>query len=62
MILFMFIMMYSTTSWITFGQMTRPDAKLAISSHYPYIDQPDRHPYDGYDKIYKWLIENDKLL
>ena len=37
-----------------------PDAKLAISSHYPYIDQPDRHPYDGYDKIYKWLIENDK--
>ena len=22
------------------------DAKLAISSHYPYIDKPDRHPYD----------------
>ena len=39
---------------------TQPDAKLAISSHYPYIDQPDRHPYDGYDKIYKWLIENDR--
>ena len=37
-----------------------PDSKLSISSHYPYIDQPDRHPYDGYDKIYKWLIENDK--
>ena len=37
-----------------------PNAKLAISSHYPYIDQPDRHPYDGYDKIYKWLINNDK--
>ena len=37
-----------------------PNAKLAISSHYPYIDQPDRHPYDGYDKIYRWLIANDK--
>ena len=23
-----------------------PNAKLAISSHYPYIDQPDRHPLD----------------
>ncbi len=37
-----------------------PNAKLAISSHYPYIDQADRHPHDGYDKIYKWLINNDK--
>lgn len=37
-----------------------PNAKLAISSHYPYIDQPDRHPYDGYDKIYEWLINNTK--
>ena len=37
-----------------------PNAKLAISSHYPYIDQPDRHPRDGYDQIYKWLIKNDK--
>ena len=37
-----------------------PNAKLAISSHYPYIDQPDRHPHDGYYRIYKWLIQNDK--
>lgn len=35
-----------------------PKSKLAISSHYPYIDQPDRHFRDGYDLIYKWLIEN----
>jgi glycosyltransferase involved in cell wall biosynthesis len=39
---------------------TCPNSKLAISSHYPYIDQPDRHPYDGYDKIYKWLISDNK--
>lgn len=37
-----------------------PRSKLAISSHYPYIDQPDRHSYDGYDRIYKWLISNTK--
>jgi len=37
-----------------------PNSKLAISSHYPYIDQRDRHPYDGYDKIYSWLISNTK--
>jgi glycosyltransferase involved in cell wall biosynthesis len=39
---------------------TCPNSKLAISSHYPYIDQPDRHPYDGYDKIYNWLITQNK--
>lgn len=37
-----------------------PNSKLAISSHYPYIDQKSRHPYDGYDKIYRWLISNKK--
>ena len=37
-----------------------PSAKLAISSHYPYIDQPERHPYDGYDRIYNWLITQNK--
>jgi len=36
-----------------------PNAKIAISSHYPYIDQPDRHSFDGYDRIYKWLITQD---
>jgi glycosyltransferase involved in cell wall biosynthesis len=36
-----------------------PNAKIAISSHYQYIDQPDRHHFDGYDRIYKWLITQD---
>jgi glycosyltransferase involved in cell wall biosynthesis len=35
-----------------------PNSKLAISSHYPYIDQKDRHVFDGYDRIYRWLISN----
>lgn len=37
-----------------------PKAKLAISSHYPYIDQPEKHKYDGYDRTYEWLINNNK--
>jgi glycosyltransferase involved in cell wall biosynthesis len=36
-----------------------PNAKLAISSHYPYIDQSEKHKYDGYDKIYDWLIHQN---
>lgn len=39
---------------------TCPNSKLAISSHYPYIDQKDRHRFDGYDRIYQWLISNKK--
>lgn len=37
-----------------------PKAKLAISSHYPYIDQFEKHKYDGYDKIYNWLTNENK--
>lgn len=37
-----------------------PNSKLAISSHYPYIDQKDMHRFDGYDRIYQWLISNEK--
>ena len=39
---------------------TCPKAKIAISSHYPYIDQPEKHQYDGYYRVYDWLIKNDK--
>ncbi len=39
---------------------TCPQAKLAISSHYPYIDQSEKHKYDGYDRVYEWLISNNK--
>jgi glycosyltransferase involved in cell wall biosynthesis len=34
--------------------------KLAISSHYPYIDQPHMHQRDGYDRIFNWIIDNKK--
>jgi len=34
--------------------------KLAISSHYPYIDQPHMHRRDGYDRTFDWIINNKK--
>jgi len=34
--------------------------KLAMSSHYPYIDQPHMHRRDGYDKTFDWIIKNTK--
>ena len=32
--------------------------KLALSSHYPYIDQPHMHRRDGYDRTFDWIINN----
>ena len=34
--------------------------KLAMTSHYPYIDQPSMHRRDGYDKTFEWIIRNKK--
>jgi len=30
--------------------------KIAITSHYPYIDQPDKHGGDGYSEIYDFMV------
>jgi len=35
-------------------------SKLAISSHYPYIDQSHMHHRDGYDRTFDWIIKNKK--
>ena len=36
-------------------------AKLVInSSHYPYINMPDRFIYDNYQPIFKWMVENSQ--
>ncbi len=34
--------------------------KIAMSSHYPYIDQPHMHQQDGYDKIFDFIIKNNQ--
>lgn len=33
---------------------------IAITSHYPYIDQPEKHAYDGYTNIFQFLIKPSK--
>jgi hypothetical protein len=33
---------------------------LALTSHYPYIDKLEKHVGDGYDKIFKFMITQDK--
>jgi hypothetical protein len=35
-----------------------PDSKIALSSHYPYIDQFEKHRFDGYDIIFNWMLNN----
>ena len=34
--------------------------KIALSSHYPYIDQPYSHRRDGYDRIFDFIVKNKK--
>lgn len=34
--------------------------KIALSSHYPYIDQSYMHRRDGYDKIFNFIVKNKK--
>ena len=31
---------------------------IAISSHYPYVDQLHKHGYDGYQNIFRYLCDN----
>jgi glycosyltransferase involved in cell wall biosynthesis len=33
---------------------------VCISSHYPYIDQIERHAYDDYGKIFRFMVENSE--
>jgi len=34
--------------------------RIAITSHYPYIDKPEKHAMDGYDKIFDFLKTQSK--
>lgn len=35
--------------------------KVGITSHYPYIDQPEKHVADGFAPIYKFLTTNSQI-
>ena len=32
---------------------------ILLSSHYPYIEQVNMHPRDGYDKIFDYIVNNE---
>lgn len=34
--------------------------RIAITSHYPYIDRLEKHPYDGYTKVFEFLVKQNK--
>jgi hypothetical protein len=34
---------------------------IGISSHYPYIDQPERYQADGYNKIFNFMVQNENF-
>ena len=36
--------------------------KIAITSHYPYMNQPQRHSFDGFGNIYSFLRKNKSYL
>lgn len=36
--------------------------KIAITSHYPYIDNFKKHKIDGYENVFNFLIKNNKYL
>lgn len=35
--------------------------RVCISSHYPYIPEIEHHSYDGYHKIFRFMIENANI-
>ena len=36
--------------------------KIAMTSHYPYIDQPEKHRGDGYSGIYDFMVQQTGFL
>lgn len=33
--------------------------KIGVTSHYPYIDQPEKHRADGYSGIFNFMVQNN---
>lgn len=38
-----------------------PNSKIALSSHYPYIDNFEKHMSDGYQKVFEWMVNNSDI-
>ena len=55
---FDFVHLHYDVYYDVLEKLTCPN--IAITSHYPYIDQPGKHWQDGYSKIFDFLINQKK--
>ena len=53
-----FVHLHYDCHYYIMDKLTCP--KVGITSHYPYIDQINRHRSDGFGRIFKFLVENKK--
>ena len=55
---FDFVHLHYDVFWDLLDKFICP--KIAITSHYPYIDQPEKHRADGYDVVFKNICNNSR--
>ena len=57
---FDFVHLHYDVFWSLLDRFQCP--KIAITSHYPYIDQPEKHMADGYTPIFSFLASQQKYM
>jgi glycosyltransferase involved in cell wall biosynthesis len=57
---FDFVHLHYDVFWNLLDRFQCP--KIAITSHYPYIDQPEKHRGDGYTPIFSFLTTQQKYM
>ena len=57
---FDFVHLHYDVFWSLLDRFQCP--KIAITSHYPYIDQPEKHRGDGYTPIFSFLTTQQKYM
>lgn len=55
-----FVHLHYDVFWPILDNLKCP--KIAITSHYPYIDQPQKHASDGYSNIFSFLTNQRKYM
>jgi hypothetical protein len=55
---FNFVHLHYDVFYDILDHLTCPN--IAITSHYPYIDQPEKHRSDGYTSVFSFLINQQK--
>lgn len=55
-----FVHLHYDVFWDILDKLQCP--KIAITTHYPYIDQPEKHMSDGYSRIFHFLVNQKKYM